>query len=184
MSIKAAALTGESILVSWLPPNKPNGLISLYTVYCREAGRVGKHISYNIRIEDIRHTHGLIYEVRNLKEDQLYEFWVSATTSSGEGEPTAIVTQKADSRAPSKIASFSQTLHKPDKSKVLLPCIAVGNPTPRTRWIHRGSPITFSPFYDVTNDGHLKIHSKFYIVDRFIYNIVSVLFMIVTLLQT
>lgn len=157
-------MTGESILISWLAPNKPNGLISLYTVYCREAGRVGKHTSYNIRIEDIMHTQGLFYEVRNLIEDQVYEFWVSATTSIGEGEPTAIVVQKASSRAPSKIASFSQMLHKPDKSKVLLPCIAVGNPTPRTRWIHRDRPITFSPFYEVTNDGHLKIHSKSFLL--------------------
>lgn len=36
---------------------------------------------------------------------------------------------------------------------------AVGNPTPRARWITRDRPVTFSPFYEVTNDGHLKIHS-------------------------
>lgn len=50
----------------------------LYTVYCREAGRVGHHKSYNIRIEDITDMEiGLTYEVRNLREHQLYEFWVS-----------------------------------------------------------------------------------------------------------
>lgn len=50
----------------------------LYTVYCREAGRVGHHKSYNIRIEDITDKEiGLTYEVRNLREHQLYEFWVS-----------------------------------------------------------------------------------------------------------
>jgi Down syndrome cell adhesion protein len=159
--IKAAALTGESILVSWLPPSKPNGRISHYTVYGREAGRVGKHTSYNVRMEDMVYVNGLMYEVRNLIEHQLYEFWVSATTSIGEGEPTAIVAQATNSRAPSRIASFSQHIRRAVKSKVLLPCLAVGNPTPRTRWIHRERPITFSSFYEITSDGHLNIHSKF-----------------------
>lgn len=76
-SIKAAALTGESILVSWLFPKKPNGRISFYTIYCREAGRVGTHTSYNLRTDDITVEHGLTYEIRGLKEHQLYEFWVS-----------------------------------------------------------------------------------------------------------
>lgn len=77
LRIKAAALTGESILVSWLSPKQPNGRISLYTIYCREAGRVGTHTSYNLRMEDIVLEQGLTYEIRSLKEHQLYEFWVS-----------------------------------------------------------------------------------------------------------
>lgn len=160
-SIKAAALTGESILISWLPPKKPNGKITHYTVYAREAGRVGKHSSYSVRVEETVYSYGLFFEVRSLTEHQLYEFWVSATTSVGEGEPTAIAAQATNSRAPSRIASFSQVLKKAVKSKILLPCVAVGNPTPRTRWIHRERPITFSPFYEVTPEGHLNIHSKF-----------------------
>lgn len=152
-------MTGESILVSWLPPSKPNGRISHYTVYGREAG-VGKHTSYNVRMEDIIHLHGLMYEVRNLVEHQLYEFWVTATTSIGEGKSTAIVGQATNSRAPSRIASFSQSIRKSVKTKILLPCVAVGNPTPRTRWIYRDRPITFSSFYEITTDGHLNIHSK------------------------
>lgn len=67
--IKAAALTGESILVSWLPPSKPNGRISHYTVYGREAGRVGKHTSYNVRVEEAAHGNGLIYEVSSQIQD-------------------------------------------------------------------------------------------------------------------
>lgn len=74
--IKAAALTGESILVSWLFPRNPNGRIRLYTIYCREAGRVGSHASYNLRMDDFAHDHGLTYEIRSLREYQLYEFWV------------------------------------------------------------------------------------------------------------
>lgn len=146
-------------MVSWLPPLKQNGRISHYTIYAREAGRVGKHITHTLRIEDTLHTHGLTYEVRSLTEDKIYEFWVSATTSIGEGEPTSIISQSPKSRAPSRIASFGQILQKGVKSRVTLPCIAVGNPTPRTRWIHRERPITFSNYYEVTAEGHLDIYS-------------------------
>lgn len=41
-AIKAAALTADSILISWLPPQNRNGIISHYTVYAREAGRKGQ----------------------------------------------------------------------------------------------------------------------------------------------
>lgn len=160
-AIKASALTDESILASWLSPAKLNGNIKSYTVYVREVGRVGQHTSYTVRVEGTSNQIGLMFEVRNLKENQLYEFWVSATTSVGEGEPTPIVAQGTVMKAPSKIASFSQTIHKAVKTKLLLPCYAIGNPTPRTRWFHRDRPITFSPFYEVNTDGHLQIHSTF-----------------------
>lgn len=38
-NVKAAALTAESILISWLPPNQKNGIITHYTVYSKESGR-------------------------------------------------------------------------------------------------------------------------------------------------
>lgn len=157
--VKAAAISEESILVSWLPPHKPNGRITHFTVYSREAGRIGKHKTHIVRPEDNKIAHGLAHEVRGLVEHQLYEFWVSATTSIGEGEPTIIVTQTTNSRTSPRIISFGQVIHKAVKSKILLPCMAVGNPQPRTRWLCRDRPITFSPFYEVTADGHLSIHS-------------------------
>lgn len=42
LQIKAAALTADSILVSWLPPKHRNGNILHYTVYSREAGKKGQ----------------------------------------------------------------------------------------------------------------------------------------------
>lgn len=101
----------------------------------------------------------MTFEARNLHENQMYEFWVSATTGSGEGEPTAVIAQATNTRAPASIASFSQTLRRAVGSSLLLECLAVGNPTPRTRWFTRDRPVTFSPFYEVTTDGNLKIHS-------------------------
>lgn len=40
-----------------------------------------------------------MFPVRNLHENQLYEFWVSATTGSGEGESTLVVGQGPSARS-------------------------------------------------------------------------------------
>lgn len=62
-------------------------------------------------------------------------------------------------RAPARIVSFDQTIYRGAKSKVILKCIAAGNPTPRTRWLHHDKPITFSKHYEVTSEGYLLIYS-------------------------
>lgn len=159
-AIKAAALSKDAILVSWLPPEKPNGRITHYSVYAREAGRVGKHKTYMVRGDGGLLSRGLTHEVHSLNEHQLYEFWVSATTSMGEGDASPMVNQATNPRAGARIISFGQVVQKAVKSRVFLPCVAVGNPPPRTLWIYRDRPITFSTFYEVTPDGHLNIHSK------------------------
>lgn len=84
---------------------------------------------------------------------------MTASTLVGEGEPTSVVTQETNTKAPARIASFSQKKSVPVGTPLTLECLAVGNPTPRARWITRDRPVTFSPFYEVTNEGHLKIHS-------------------------
>lgn len=104
--------------MSWLPPLQPNGRISKYTVYFREAGS-SRHSTYTIheplvtsadtltkelrdfseRYETklficvyIRKT-PLEYFIKKKKNRQLYEFWVTASTASGEGEATPVVSQ-------------------------------------------------------------------------------------------
>ncbi|XP_055923956.1 cell adhesion molecule Dscam2 isoform X1 [Eupeodes corollae] len=156
-AIKAAALTADSILISWLPPKNRNGIISHYTVYSREAGRKGQAKSHMVRVDE--NGYPITFESRGLVENQMYEFWVSASTSVGEGEPTSVVAQATNTRAPARIASFGQTIRKAVGTGLILECLAVGNPTPRARWLTRDRPVTFSPFYEVTNEGNLKIHS-------------------------
>lgn len=101
----------------------------------------------------------VMFEARNLEENHMYEFYVSASTSIGEGEPTPMVTQTTNTRAPARIASFSQIIKVGVGKNLILECIAIGNPTPRARWFTRDRPVTFSPFYEVTTEGNLKIHS-------------------------
>jgi Down syndrome cell adhesion molecule len=64
-----------------------------------------------------------------------------------------------NTRAPARIASFSQTIKVPVGTSLLLECYAVGNPTPRALWLTRDRAVTHSSFYQVTAEGHLKIHS-------------------------
>ncbi|XP_016950327.1 cell adhesion molecule Dscam2 isoform X1 [Drosophila biarmipes] len=155
-AIKAAALTADSILISWLKPKNRNGIISHYTVYSREAGRKGQAKSHMVRVDE--NGYPVIFESRSLAENQMYEFWVSASTSVGEGEPTSVIAQTTNTRAPARIASFGQVVRKAVGTALVLECLAVGNPTPRARWLTRDRPVTFSPFYEVTNEGNLKIH--------------------------
>lgn len=95
-NIKVAALTADSILISWLAPKHRNGNIQQYTVYSRESGKKGQAKNVVVRVDEKGNP--VTYESRGLKEDQSYDFWVSASTSVGEGEPTSVVTQKTDTR--------------------------------------------------------------------------------------
>lgn len=88
----------------------------------------------------------------------MYEFWVSATTGLGEGEPTTIVTQTTNSRAPARVASFSQLLRRAVKSSVSLSCLVVGNPTPKPIWNYKNNQVTTGRQYEITAEGNLNIH--------------------------
>uniref|UniRef100_A0ABD2XN24 Down syndrome cell adhesion molecule-like protein Dscam2 n=1 Tax=Trichogramma kaykai TaxID=54128 RepID=A0ABD2XN24_9HYME len=159
--IKALALSAESILVSWLPPLQPNGRVTKYTVYFREAGS-SRHNTYTIHEPPVTASDTLTKELREFNERQLYEFWVTASTASGEGEASIVVSQKTDSKgnaAPARVASFSQVLKKPVKSSVTLSCIVVGNPTPRPQWTYKAGHVSKSKHHEITNEGHLRIHN-------------------------
>ncbi|XP_069687424.1 cell adhesion molecule Dscam1 isoform X3 [Periplaneta americana] len=155
--IKALALTGDSILVSWLPPDQPNGIIVQYTVYVIEGGRVKQPSSFPVRVGPSSDT---MFEVRSLVELQRYEFWVTASTIVGEGEGTRPFPQAPNSRAPARIASFSQILRRADKSNILLPCVSVGLPIPTITW-RRGTEIIRGDSgsnHELSQQGSLSIH--------------------------
>lgn len=77
-AIKAATLTGDSILVSWLPPKHRNGMILHYTVYTRENGRKGQAQNHIVRVDE--NGHPRVFESRGLIENQTYDHWVTAST--------------------------------------------------------------------------------------------------------
>ncbi|XP_041974799.1 Down syndrome cell adhesion molecule-like protein Dscam2 isoform X2 [Aricia agestis] len=154
--IKALPQSTDSVLVSWLPPVHPNGIITHYTVYYREAGRLGKHSHVTVPGTASPESE-LLQPVRGLREHQLYEFWVSATTAVGEGDSTLVVGQGPSARIPARIASFGGSRAVGAGRGAVLACTAVGAPPPRSRWTHARAPVTHHRYYQVTRAGHLHI---------------------------
>ncbi|XP_058804449.1 cell adhesion molecule Dscam2 isoform X4 [Phymastichus coffea] len=134
-AIKALVMSADSILVSWRPPIQPNGVISQYTVYTR-ANNTEQPISQKIAPTQLTH------EMSGLDEKRKYDFWVTASTNIGEGQPSKIVTLAPSASVPAKIASFDDKFVATYKEDVKLPCLAVGVPAPEVTWKVRGIKLT------------------------------------------
>ncbi|XP_068224097.1 cell adhesion molecule Dscam1 isoform X19 [Palaemon carinicauda] len=134
-SVKALVMSAESILVSWLPPERPNGIITQYTVYYKEHGQ-----SDSEAIQQKLLPSQLNFEASNLKKRDNYVFWVTASTTVGEGEMSQAVHLKLSNKVPAKIASFDDEYVATYKEDVKLQCQAVGLPTPDIRWTVHGEP--------------------------------------------
>ncbi|KOB72568.1 Down syndrome cell adhesion molecule-like protein, partial [Operophtera brumata] len=131
--IKAFANSEDSVIVSWLAPVQKNGKIKHYTVYNRPQ-RTGQHSQLSIpHIDGEEEFH---VEVRGLQQ-QVYEFWVTAATASGEGEMSAVVSKKPDARASAKITSFSRRIQAAVGKRVRLACGAAGSPPPHRSWTRK-----------------------------------------------
>ncbi|CAK1602580.1 unnamed protein product [Parnassius mnemosyne] len=136
--IKALANTESSVIVSWLSPVQKNGKIRHYTVYNRPQ-RTGQHS--HITVLHMEGEEEYQVEVRGLQEHQLYEFWVTAATTAGEGEMSAIVVRKPSSRAPLKLWSFPRRIIAAAGRRAVLACGAAGAGSAATRvWTRRHPP--------------------------------------------
>ncbi|CAG9581983.1 unnamed protein product [Danaus chrysippus] len=133
--IKAVPHSEDSVIISWLAPAQKNGKIRHYTVYNRPQ-RTGQHSHVMVPQTDEEQ----MLEIRGLHEHQLYDFWVTAATSAGEGEMSAIVAKKPSTRAGAKIWSFPRRIVQIEGSKVVIPCGTAGSPTPVRVWSRRRPP--------------------------------------------
>ncbi|KAK7068698.1 hypothetical protein SK128_024054 [Halocaridina rubra] len=151
-SVKALVMSAESILVSWLPPERPNGIITQYTVYYKEHGQ-----SDSEAIQQKLLPSQLNYEATGLKRRDNYVFWVTASTTVGEGEMSQAVHLKLSNKVPAKIASFDDEYVATYKEDVKLQCQAVGLPTPDIRWTVRGEPFVPDDRMRLLPEGSLLI---------------------------
>jgi hypothetical protein len=93
-SVRVALNSPHSAVVSWAPPPRPNGILTQYSVYEREVHR-------GLPREPIRHTvrpTETHYEVGQLHEKSVYEWWVTAMTRVGEGPSTPVMNLVPSSR--------------------------------------------------------------------------------------
>ncbi|XP_051153599.1 cell adhesion molecule Dscam2 isoform X24 [Leptopilina boulardi] len=134
IAIKALVMSADSILVSWRPPNQPNGVISQYTVYTK-ADDSEQPISQKVPSNQLTH------EAVKLSDKRRYDFWVTASTNIGEGQASKIVTLSPSVSVPAKIASFDDKFTATYKEDVKLPCLTVGVPAPEVKWNRGGDAV-------------------------------------------
>ncbi|KAG7483961.1 hypothetical protein MATL_G00043840 [Megalops atlanticus] len=146
--IKAVPSSPTSVVVSWLPPAKPNGIIRKYTIYCSSPGSGQPAPSEYEANPEL-----LFYRITHLTRGQQYLIWAAAVTTAGRGNISEKVTVEPAGKAPAKILSFGGTVTTPWMKEVRLPCSSVGEPTPTIKWT-KDSEDTAIP---VTLDGQRLI---------------------------
>ncbi|XP_041090779.1 Down syndrome cell adhesion molecule-like protein 1 homolog [Polyodon spathula] len=127
--IKAVPSSASSVVVSWLPPTKPNGIIRKYTIFCSSPGSGQPAPSEYETSPEL-----LFYRIAHLNRGQQYLLWVAAVTSAGRGNISEKVTVEPAGKAPAKIISFGGTVTTPWMKDVRLPCSSVGEPAPTIKW--------------------------------------------------
>ena len=130
-------MTPTSILVSWRPPTQPNGIITQYTVYYKSIEDKGPNSLPNFQKIPPKQTN---FEALDLDSNIQYEFWVTAATNIGEGQPSKSVFLSPNEKVPAKIASFDGKFVATYREDVKLPCLAVGVPKPQILWKSNGVP--------------------------------------------
>ncbi|XP_070621494.1 cell adhesion molecule DSCAML1 isoform X2 [Erythrolamprus reginae] len=155
--IKAVPSSASSVVVSWLPPSKPNGVIRKYTIFCSSPGSGQPACSPSVLLqapsEYETSPEQLFYRIAHLNRGQQYLLWVAAVTSAGRGNVSEKVTIEPAGKAPAKIISFGGTVTTPWMKDVRLPCSSVGDPLPAMKWT-KDSDDSAIP---VILDGHRQI---------------------------
>ncbi|XP_072746740.1 cell adhesion molecule Dscam2 isoform X1 [Anoplolepis gracilipes] len=123
-------VSGENaVVISWLPPRRPNGLLIQYTVYIRmlEQGQ-DKIIKNTLPAQNLHH------EATGLKLHESYEAWVTASTKVGQGSSTPVVKFQPSTTVPAAIISFGVPIVVPWRVDVNMACLVIGDPRPSVEW--------------------------------------------------
>lgn len=85
--VKAVTSNEDAVVISWLPPRRPNGILTKYTVHIRvlDQGQEVKTIKSSLPAQNLHH------EATGLKQRESYEAWVTASTKIGQGPRTPVI---------------------------------------------------------------------------------------------
>ncbi|XP_033213818.1 Down syndrome cell adhesion molecule-like protein Dscam2 [Belonocnema kinseyi] len=128
--VKAVASAEDAVVISWLPPRRPNGVLTKYTVFIRVLDQ-GQEVKI---IKDSLQAQNLHYDAVGLKLRESYEAWVTASTKVGQGPTTPVIKFKPSTTTPAAIVSFGVPVIVPWRVDVTLACHTVGNPRPIVEW--------------------------------------------------
>ncbi|KAA8586482.1 hypothetical protein FQN60_000318 [Etheostoma spectabile] len=154
--VKAAAASNSVVFVSWLPPLKVNGIIRKYTVFCSNP-----HPTVSSEFEAAPDV--FFYRIPNLSRNRQYSIWVVAVTAAGRGNASEIITVKPMAEAPARILTFNRTVTTPWMRDIVLPCKAVGDPSPTIKWLKEingtPAPVVIDSRRSVHGNGSLVIRT-------------------------
>ncbi|XP_038657399.1 Down syndrome cell adhesion molecule homolog isoform X1 [Scyliorhinus canicula] len=154
--VKAAAASATSVVVSWLPPVKMNGIIWKYTIFC-------SHPYPTVISEFEASPDTFYYRIPNLSQSRQYSIWVVAITAAGKGNSSEIITVEPRAKAPARILTFSGTVTTPWMRDIVLPCKAVGDPPPTVKWMKNSngtpSPVLIDGRRSIFNNGSFVIRT-------------------------
>lgn len=92
--VKVVVSSPQSLKLSWIPPDEPNGVLTKYSVYKRSMD--GKQeVDHAKQTISAQHT---VYEVKNIQVHIEYQFWITASTRIGEGQSSKVVSQIVTAR--------------------------------------------------------------------------------------
>ncbi|XP_039950916.1 Down syndrome cell adhesion molecule-like protein Dscam2 isoform X9 [Bactrocera tryoni] len=128
--VKSVVSSESSVIISWLPPRRPNGIVTKYNVYIRILDK-GQELKILKEVLPANNRH---FEAKDLMVRETYEAWVTASTRVGQGPSTPVIKLIPSPSVPAAIISFSQTLSVSWRVDLKLACVFVGNPKPNSEW--------------------------------------------------
>lgn len=128
--IKSVVSSESAVIISWLPPRRPNGIVTKYTVYIRvlDKGQEVKIVKDTLLA--LKHH----YEAKDLNNRETYEAWVTASTRVGQGPSTPVIKLSPSNSVPAAIISFGQMLNIAWRVDIKLACLFVGKPVAKAEW--------------------------------------------------
>uniref|UniRef100_A0A8C4RD79 Down syndrome cell adhesion molecule-like protein Dscam2 n=1 Tax=Eptatretus burgeri TaxID=7764 RepID=A0A8C4RD79_EPTBU len=141
-AVKAAAASATAVVLSWLQPAHPNGLIRKYIVLC-SFPFPAQPLSSEFEVSPDVTWHS----IDRLSRDRHYALSVAAVTGAGRGNASQPVSVQPAINAPARIVSFGGAVSSPWMKDLELPCRAVGDPQPSTSWIKDSeqAPVVVTP---------------------------------------
>uniref|UniRef100_T1IV47 Down syndrome cell adhesion molecule-like protein Dscam2 n=1 Tax=Strigamia maritima TaxID=126957 RepID=T1IV47_STRMM len=142
-AIKVLPSSSDSVIVAWKPPHKSNGALTKYNVYYKPIEDSQKIDIHTQQTEELQRDaviqssaiNSQSIVIKGLKKNKKYAFWVTANSAIGESPGSSIVAQTvADNIVPAKAASFDTVIKMPWQENIVLPCTAVGVPSPNRKW--------------------------------------------------
>ncbi|XP_036147341.1 Down syndrome cell adhesion molecule-like protein Dscam2 isoform X4 [Monomorium pharaonis] len=151
--VKAVVSGENAVVISWLPPRRPNGLLTQYTVYIRvlEQGQEVKITKSILPAQNLHH------EATGLKMHETYEAWVTASTKVGQGSSTPVIKLQPSTTVPAAIISYGVPIVVPWRVDVNMACLVVGDPRPTVEW--RRADMKLQQKADVGPDNTLTLRN-------------------------